>query len=220
MPARFREISKSKKNEREIRVLTHNLCLLIIRSISSLIFLYLSSDSGLWPTESSASGSGLSQPLSPFFLNVWNTQFGKVQSLAQAARKTQQCYSNTNCPAVEGFTLSFRERKWPRVHHADATGLQLREAGEDRTDPFLLELESVDKEWSWQSGELSVLIRTPARPPQSIKMPTQNAIDFNIFIRLKWMSVKSKGCVLFTAEYTVCFFFFLLSKESYRTKKF
>lgn len=81
MPARFREISKGKKNERELRVLTHNLCLLIIRSISSLIFLYLSSDSGLWPTESSASGSGLSQPLSPFFLNVWNTQFGKFNPL-------------------------------------------------------------------------------------------------------------------------------------------
>lgn len=51
-------------------VLTHSLCLLIIRSMSSFIFLYLSSDSGLWPTESSASGSGLSQPFRPFFLNV------------------------------------------------------------------------------------------------------------------------------------------------------
>ncbi|TNN40447.1 Major vault protein [Liparis tanakae] len=39
------------------------------RSMSSFIFLYLSSDSGLWPTESSASGSGLSQPFRPFFLN-------------------------------------------------------------------------------------------------------------------------------------------------------
>lgn len=52
------------------KVLTHSLCLLIIRSMSSFIFLYLSSDSGLWPTESSASGSGLSQPFRPFFLNV------------------------------------------------------------------------------------------------------------------------------------------------------
>lgn len=51
-------------------VLTHSLCLLIIRSMSSFIFLYFSSDSGLWPTESSASGSGLSQPFRPFFLNV------------------------------------------------------------------------------------------------------------------------------------------------------
>lgn len=66
------------EREREVRgrlgvhrkVLTHSLCLLIIRSMSSLIFLYLSSDSGLWPTESSASGSGLSQPFRPFFLNV------------------------------------------------------------------------------------------------------------------------------------------------------
>ena len=56
--------------EISVDVLTHNLCLLIIRSISSFIFLYLSSDSGLWPTESSASGSGLSQPFRPFFLNV------------------------------------------------------------------------------------------------------------------------------------------------------
>ena len=56
--------------EISVEVLTHNLCLLIIRSMSSFIFLYLSSDSGLWPTESSASGSGLSQPFRPFFLNV------------------------------------------------------------------------------------------------------------------------------------------------------
>lgn len=67
-----------KEKESEVRgrfgvhqeVLTHSLCLLIIRSMSSFIFLYLSSDSGLWPTESSASGSGLSQPFRPFFLNV------------------------------------------------------------------------------------------------------------------------------------------------------
>lgn len=67
-----------KEKEIEVRgrfgvhreVLTHSLCLLIIRSMSSFIFLYLSSDSGLWPTESSASGSGLSQPFRPFFLNV------------------------------------------------------------------------------------------------------------------------------------------------------
>lgn len=70
--------TKRERKERKVRgrfrvhweVLTHSLCLLIIRSMSSFIFLYLSSDSGLWPTESSASGSGLSQPFRPFFLNV------------------------------------------------------------------------------------------------------------------------------------------------------
>lgn len=62
---------KERWEEFQWEVLTHSLCLLIIRSMSSFIFLYLSSDSGLWPTESSASGSGLSQPFRPFFLNVW-----------------------------------------------------------------------------------------------------------------------------------------------------
>lgn len=69
---------RGEREDRKVRerlgvqreVLTHSLCLLIIRSMSSFIFLYLSSDSGLWPTESSASGSGLSQPFRPFFLNV------------------------------------------------------------------------------------------------------------------------------------------------------
>lgn len=40
-------------------------------SRSSLALRYLSSISGLWSMESSPSGSGLSQPLKPFFLNVW-----------------------------------------------------------------------------------------------------------------------------------------------------
>lgn len=52
-------------------VLTQILCLLIIRSMSSLILRYLSSDSGLWPAESSASMSGLSQPFKPFLRSVW-----------------------------------------------------------------------------------------------------------------------------------------------------
>lgn len=60
----------------EIQVLTHILCLLIMcRSMSSLILRYFSSDSGLWPTESSASGSGLSQPFRPFFLRVCKYKF-------------------------------------------------------------------------------------------------------------------------------------------------
>lgn len=75
---KHREKKGGEREERKVRgrfgvwqeVLTHSLCLLIIRSMSSFIFLYLSSDSGLWPTESSASGSGLSQPFRPFFLNV------------------------------------------------------------------------------------------------------------------------------------------------------
>lgn len=75
---RKHEGGKKRERKRKMRrwlrvqqeVLTHSLCLLIIRSMSSFIFLYLSSDSGLWPTESSASGSGLSQPFRPFFLNV------------------------------------------------------------------------------------------------------------------------------------------------------
>lgn len=75
---REKERKERERGERRVRrklrecraVLTHSLCLLIIRSMSSFIFLYLSSDSGLWPTESSASGSGLSQPFRPFFLNV------------------------------------------------------------------------------------------------------------------------------------------------------
>lgn len=69
-----RESGRERKGEWEwclwMEVLTHSLCLLIIRSMSSLILRYLSSDSGLWPTESSASGSGLSHPFRPFFLNV------------------------------------------------------------------------------------------------------------------------------------------------------
>ncbi len=55
------------KHQRE---LTQTLCLLIIRSMSSLILRYLSSDSGLWPAESSASMSGLSQPFKPFLRSV------------------------------------------------------------------------------------------------------------------------------------------------------
>lgn len=51
--------------------LTQIRCLLSIRSMSSLILGYLSSVSGLWPAESSASMSGLSLPLRPFFRNVW-----------------------------------------------------------------------------------------------------------------------------------------------------
>lgn len=51
--------------------LTQIRCLLIIRSMSSLILRYLSSDSGLWPAESSASMSGLSQPFKPFLRSVW-----------------------------------------------------------------------------------------------------------------------------------------------------
>jgi len=51
--------------------LTQSLCLLIMRSMSSFILRYLSSDSGLWPAESSASMSGLSQPLRPFLRSVW-----------------------------------------------------------------------------------------------------------------------------------------------------
>lgn len=39
-------------------------------SRSSLPLRYLSSIKGLWSIESSPSGSGLSQPLKPFFLNV------------------------------------------------------------------------------------------------------------------------------------------------------
>ena len=39
--------------------------------MSSLILRYLSSDSGLWPAESSASMSGLSQPFKPFLRSVW-----------------------------------------------------------------------------------------------------------------------------------------------------
>lgn len=50
--------------------LTQILCLLIIRSMSSLILRYLSSNSGLWPAESSASMSGLSQPFKPFLRSV------------------------------------------------------------------------------------------------------------------------------------------------------
>lgn len=50
--------------------LTQILCLLIIRSMSSLILRYLSSNSGLWPAESSASMSGLSQPFRPFLRSV------------------------------------------------------------------------------------------------------------------------------------------------------
>lgn len=53
------------------RELTQILCLLIIRSMSSLILRYFSSDSGLWPAESSASMSGLSQPFRPFLRSVW-----------------------------------------------------------------------------------------------------------------------------------------------------
>lgn len=57
-----------------LRALTHSRCLLIIRSRSSLILRYLSSDSGLWPAESSASMSGLSQPFKPFLRSVWRKQ--------------------------------------------------------------------------------------------------------------------------------------------------
>lgn len=56
------------------RELTQILCLLIIRSMSSLIFRYFSSDSGLWPAESSASISGLSQPFKPFLRSVWRKE--------------------------------------------------------------------------------------------------------------------------------------------------
>lgn len=50
--------------------LTQILCLLSIRSMSSLTLRYLSSNSGLWPAESSASMSGLSQPFKPFLRSV------------------------------------------------------------------------------------------------------------------------------------------------------
>lgn len=50
---------------------TQSLWRLINRSMSSLILRYFSSDSGLWPAESSASMSGLSQPFKPFLRSVW-----------------------------------------------------------------------------------------------------------------------------------------------------
>lgn len=87
-----------RKGERRVRVrrqvLTHSLCLLIIRSMSSFIFLYLSSDSGLWPTESSASGSGLSQPFRPFFLNVCKQNMCTTQ-LRGFARSEQRASNKT-----------------------------------------------------------------------------------------------------------------------------
>lgn len=55
---------------RRLCELTQILCLLSIRSMSSLILRYLSSNSGLWPAESSASMSGLSQPFKPFLRSV------------------------------------------------------------------------------------------------------------------------------------------------------
>lgn len=93
----------------------------------------------------------------------------KVQPLTQAARKTQQCYSNTNCPAVEGFTLRFRERKWLESQRTDAVGLQLVVARDDHPDLFLLKLESVDKQWSWQLVNVPVLSNPPPITPDSIK---------------------------------------------------
>lgn len=51
---------------------------LIIRSMSSLILRYFSSDSGLWPAESSASMSGLSQPFKPFLRSVWRKKKKKI----------------------------------------------------------------------------------------------------------------------------------------------
>lgn len=60
---------KNQQKEYQMKVLTPYR--LNITSLSSLIFLYLSSMSGLCSKESS--GSGLSQSLCPFFLKVWNT---------------------------------------------------------------------------------------------------------------------------------------------------
>ncbi len=71
-----------------LTTLTHSLCLLIIRSMSSLILRYLSSDSGLWP-ESSASISGLSQPFRPFFLRVWN-KYKNIQILTNIFLERQK----------------------------------------------------------------------------------------------------------------------------------
>lgn len=95
-----------KKNETERRgrgvrrgsgILTHSLCLLIIRSMSSLIFLYLSSDSGLWPSESSASGSGLSQPFKPFFLKVCGQSHRTQLRRMPYGRDTSQTLSFKMC---------------------------------------------------------------------------------------------------------------------------
>lgn len=49
-------------------------------SRSSLPLRYLSSIKGLWSMESSPSGSGLSQPLNPFFLNVCKHNRDSVRS--------------------------------------------------------------------------------------------------------------------------------------------
>lgn len=70
--------------------LTQIRCLLIIRSMSSLILRYLSSDSGLWPAESSASMSGLSQPFKPFLRSVWWRE-------ATRMKKKGNCQKRKSC---------------------------------------------------------------------------------------------------------------------------